>query len=238
MKKSTVVAIVISLCVIALVLMFLPIALLNMDAAQIGAFILMPIFLLLTMGIAYLLSKKSRNSMGELIKKNTILSWQMENNDGARKKAISGIIIKNVAVILVCVLALGTILLVNGADITIVLCFLGAMLALCSAFALGGAVQGLEMCGGLNGFILGHNFLCLSGKFILLDGMKNAVYKAELNEQTLTLGLILGGKNTELPLEVPAQSLASVQSFIDDLKEHFSNADQEPTVTPASDSEA
>lgn len=219
MKKINIITLL--LIVAALMLMALPIILLGMDAAQIGAYIILPIFLLLAMAIAFVLAKKSRDAMADIIDKQLILSWQMPENKELRKRTVGGLVIKNALILLLCLGALCGLLIYNNADLRVCLCLAGGLALLSGALVVDSTAKSIRLCGGLNGFKLGHSFLCIAGKFTVLDGMRNAVYKTELDRDVLTLGLMLGGKENELPLTVPAESLGDVRAFIDDLSSHL-----------------
>ena len=220
MKKQTAITICALACALSLALFALPILLESMTGDALSAYGLIAAFAAVILLILHLLLRRKALSERELMKRLTILCWDVTGQgNGMLKKRI---VLTVVALFAVAALAIG-LLVASGSPINVAIPLAMAVFCALSGISTYNMNANYHDFGGENGFRLCHNALYLQGKRLKLDGVRTAISSVEADESTSTLKLQLfrSGAQFDLAIPIPQEKMQATLDFIADLNKHF-----------------
>lgn len=220
MKKQNAITVCAVACALSLVLFVLPILLESMTGDALSAYGLIAVFAVVILVVLHLLLRRKALSDRELMKRLTILCWDVERTGNAMLK--KRILLTVVAFFAAAALAIG-LLVTSGSPITVAIPLAMAIFCALSGISVYNINANYHDFGGENGFRLCHNALYLQGKRIKLDGIRTAISSVEADEasSTLKLQLFRLGAQFDIAIPIPQAQMQATLDFIADLNKHF-----------------
>lgn len=232
-KRITVITVISAiLAAMGAIVMFLPMV--NVTQ-QYFFFTLMTIApLLLMVIICYCVTLSRLKAFKKSIAQTLILSCPAIPTAEQKKQAFIKLCRTPVIVFGVFALAFGIYLAVNGIQFIPMFMWIGTLIMVVALYLYVSTVT-YYVNGGEGKMVLCHSYFALFGVGYRLNGYDKAIYKVELDNDRLTIGLTVKGNDTQYTFPLPEDQLPKAQAFIKDLEEHFERMDQQADEQVVSD---